>query len=262
MGNYLQAQLLTTSEMRKYLSYIIVACLLAIGSGAIYAIFKAEPQPQSKLFITRAPADSTTVAEYIAARAKEPVEANTIRWNEITAMIVSITIAVGTLNLKQFKTKIFDEINGIKTQLQTVADQKDRDDLDKILVKIEQDAAGFVDDENVKALIEGIGTRTRRFSKDVMNLDFSNESFETARLKMSARAQDCKHQIKDLGFSNYFETQMNVIRNDHMKRLTIDLKRLVNDKIHNSKYQRFGEIISRFLRNYLKDVIKLSIENK
>lgn len=248
--------------MRKYLSYLIVAVLLGIGSAAIFAIIKTEPQPQPKLFITRAPADSAAVAQYIAARDSQPAQNTPIKWSEITAMIVSITIAVGTINLKQFKAKIFDEIAAIKTQLQIVADQKDRDEVDKILVKIEQDAAGFVDDENIKALIEGIGTRTRMFAKDVMNLDFTDESYESAKLKMSARAQDCKHQIKDLGLNNYFETQMNNIRNEHMKRLTVDLKRLVNDKVHNSKYQRFCEIVSRFLKSYLKDVIKLSIESK
>ena len=91
-------------------------------------------------------------------------------------------------------------------------------------------------------------------------MDFNDECLEKAVLKMGARSQDGKHQVKDLGFSNYFEGRINDIRSGLIKQLKLDLCRLVNDKVHNSKYERFGEIICRFQHNYMKEVVKLSHE--
>ncbi len=73
---------------------------------------------------------------------------------------------------------------------------------------------------------------------------------------MSARVIDNKHQVKDLGFSDYFQTEFTKIRCNVTGQLRTDLTRLMNDHLHNSKYERFGEIITRFLHSYLKATIK------
>jgi hypothetical protein len=246
--------------MNRILNYLLLSGLIGVGIYAAFTAVKVDEKPKTIQFVTRSAVDSTQVRQYIE-RLPQPVSVpEPIPWAEITTAIVSITIAAGSVNLKRFKSKIFDEIRQLKEQMQIVADQKNRDNVDAMLVKIEQDAAGWVDDENLKALIEGIGSRTRSFVRDVMQMDFNDDCLEKAVLKMGARTQDGKHQVKDLGFSNYFEGRINEIRCVQLKQLKIDLTRLVNDKLHNSKYERFGEIICRFQRNYMKEVVKLSHE--
>lgn len=245
--------------MNRILTYFLLSGLIGVGLYAAYTAIRVEEKPKTIQFVTRSGADSTQVKQYIE-RLPAQSEPDPIPWNTITTSIVAITVAAGSVNLKRFKQKIFDEINEIKEQMKSVADQKNRDNVDAKLVKIEQDAAGWVDDENLKALTEGIGSRTRSFVRDVMQMDFNDDCLEKAVLKMGARTQDGKHQVKDLGFSNYFEGRINEVRCVQLKQLKIDLTRLVNDKLHNSKYERFGEIICRFQRNYMKEVVKLSHE--
>ena len=93
-------------------------------------------------------------------------------------------------------------------------------------------------------------------------MDFTEECLDKAVLKMNARVHDSKHEIKDLELSDYFIGQINEIRSGHLKQLKTDLTRLMEDRMHNSKYERFGEIICRFQRNYMKSVIRLSNETK
>ena len=245
--------------MNRILTYFLLSGLVGVGLYAAYTAIRVEENPKTIKFVTRSGADSTQVKQYIE-RLPAQTDHRPIPWGEITTSIVAITVAAGSVNLKRFKQKIFDEIKEIKDQMKSVADQKNRDNVDAKLVKIEQDAAGWVDDENIKALIEGIGSRTRSFVRDVMQMDFNDECLEKAVLKMGARTQDGKHQVKDLGFSNYFEGRINEIRCTQLKQLKLELTRLVNDKLHNSKYERFGEIICRFQRNYMKEVVKLSHE--
>jgi len=250
--------------MNRIIAYLIISGLVVVGGVAGYTAFNVEKKPVRKFgTVTRQAVDSAAVAQYRMAQVEaERDKPAPIRWNEITTMIVSITVALGSVGFGKFKTKIYSEISDIKTQLNTVADQKNRDNVDHQLLKIEQDAAAFTDDERVKALIEGIGSRTRSFCRDVMTMEFTDESMDKAIMKMNARVQDGKHQVKDLCFSDYFTDQVNKIRTDVLRQLKIDLTRLVQDKQHNSKYERFGEIICRFQRNYMKAVIRLHHENK
>ena len=248
--------------MNRIITIILLSGLIGVGVFAGYTVLKVEEKPKAYQFVTRSAVDSTQFEKYVQRQEAEHPINKPFPWAEMTTLIVSLTVAWGGLKFGDFKKDIYREIGTIKEILQTVADQKNRDNVDARLVKIEQDAAGFIDDDKVKALLEGIGSRSRAFCRDVMQMDFTEECLEKAILKMNARAQDSKHQIKDLGFNNYFETQISGIRCEHLKQLKIDLTRLVGDKMHNSKYERFGEIICRFQRNYMKSVIILHHETK
>ncbi len=246
--------------MNRIITYLLLSGLLGVGIFAGYTVLKVEDKPIEYKFVTRAGVDSTQFEKYIQQQAEQHPINKPFPWAEMTTLIVSVTVAGAGLKFGAFKREIYGKFNTIEVILQSVADQKNRDNIDSRLVKIEQDAAGFVDDDRVRALLEGIGSRTRSFCRDVMQMDFTDECLEKAILKMNARAQDSKHQIKDLGFTNYFEAQINGVRCEHLKQLKIDLTRLVEDKLHNSKYERFGEIICRFQRNFMKSVIILHHE--
>ncbi len=248
--------------MNRIFSYLLLSGLLGVGIYAGYTVLKVEDKPTEYKFVTRAGIDSTQFEKYNQQQTEQHPVNKPFPWAEMTTLIVSVTVAGAGIKFGSFKKEIYKEIASIKEILQSVADQKNRDNVDARLVKIEQDAAGFVDNEKVRSLIEGIGSRSRSFCRDVMEMDFTDECLEKAILKMNARAHDAKHQIKDLGFNNYFETQINGLRCEHLKQLKIDLTRLVEDKLHNSKYERFGEIICRFQRNFMKSVIILHHETK
>lgn len=249
--------------MSRVLHILLIAGLLGVGIFATIEAVKVE-KPTFYQSVTRQGVDSITAETYYRNQRfiTEKKEREPIRWNEITAAIVAVIGAVAGIGFKQFKSEVYRRFKSIDEQLRTVADQKNRDSIDYRLVKIEQDAAGFADDERIKALIEGIGGRTRSFCRDVMAMDFTDECMEKAVMKINARVQDGKHQVKDLQFSDYFTDEINKIRCDMLKQLKTDLGRLVQDKLHNSKYERFGEIICRFQRNYMKAVIRLGNETK
>lgn len=249
--------------MNRIITYFLLSGLVAMGLFAGYAAFRVEEKPIKKYsFVTRQGVDSLQLVKYQQQQVSAAPEPEPIRWNQITAAIVSLFVAVAGVGFKGFKKEVYGRFSSIEEQLKTVADQKNRDNVDQRLIKIEQDAAGFADDERIKALIEGIGSRTRSFCRDVMAMDFTEECLEKAFMKINARIQDGKHQEKDLGFSDYFIDEMNKIRTEVLKQLKTDLTRLVQDKLHNSKYERFSEIICRFQRNYMRSVIRLGNETK
>lgn len=247
---------------------LLISGLVLIGGYAAFMALRVEVKPKAYKFtgVTRSGADSAQVRQYQESQYKEskPVDPikEPVRWNEITAAIVALTVAWSGIGFVRFKREVNGRFNNIDGLLQAVTDQRHRESVDVRLVKIEQDAAGFVDDEKVKALIEGIGSRTRLFVRDVMSMDFTEDCLEKAVMKMNARAQDSKNQIKDLGFTDYFEGRINEIRSVVLKQLKTDLTRLMNDRVHNSKYERFGEIIFRFQQHYMKEVVKLHHEYK
>jgi hypothetical protein len=248
--------------MNRIITIILLSGLIGVGVFAGYTVLKVEEKPKAYQFVTRSAVDSTQFEKYVQRQEAEHPINKPFPWAEMTTLIVSVTVAGAGLKFGAFKKEIYGKFTAIGVILQSVADQKNRDNVDSRLVKIEQDAAGFVDDDKIRALLEGVGSRTRSFCRDVMQMDFTDECLEKAILKMNARAQDSKHQIKDLGFSNYFEAQINGVRCEHLKQLKIDLTRLVEDKLHNSKYERFGDVICKFQRNYMKSVIILHHETK
>ena len=251
--------------MNRIITYFLLSGFVAIGLFAGYAAFKVEEKPIKKYsFVNRQGVDSLQLVKYQqqyiqpdSSKAREPIQ-----WAQLTTAIVSLFVAVAGVGFKGFKKEVYGRFKSIDDQLKSVADQKNRDTVDYRLTKIEQDAAGFADDERIKALIEGIGSRTRSFCRDVMAMDFTDECLEKAFMKINARFQDGKHQVNDLGFSDYFMDEINKIRCDQLKQLKLDLSRLVQDKLHNSKYERFSEIICRFQRNYMRSVIRLGNETK
>jgi len=247
--------------MSRIVNYLIITGLFVVGFVAIKEAVKVEDKPKYRTdkIITRSATDSLAAKEYLITRSQIPTP-DPIKWNEITSAIVALTVGVGSIWFKTTQSKVNTRLESIETVLQSVADQKNRDNVDNCLTRIEQDAAGFADDEKIKALIEGIGSRTRSFCRDVMRMDFNEEAYDKALLKIGARMQDGKHQVKDLGLSDYFATEMDKIRLANLKQLKIELGRLMKDHIHNSKYERFGDIICRFQKNYMKQVNKLGYE--
>lgn len=248
--------------MNRLLTYFLIAGLLIVGCYVGYTALNGGVEPVKEYkFITRSGADSTQVKEYLQSKPVEPIK-KPVDFIELILAIIPLTIAVGGWGFTKFKREVYGKFETINDLLLAVTDQRNRESIDARLVKIEQDAAGFVDDDKIKALIEGIGSRTRLFVRDVMAMDFNADCYDKAIMKMNARVQDSKNQIKDLGFSNYFEGRINEIRGVVLKQLKTDLTRLMNDNIHNSKYERFGEIICMFQQHYLKEVVKLHHEYK
>lgn len=249
-------------KMSRIIHYLSITGLLTVGGVATYKAIKGREPINVYQSVTRNPVDSLTAVSYLKIEQilKQHREKAAFPWSEITTSIVALAVAGAGIGFKGFKREVYSRFKGIEEQLKTVADQRNRDSVDQRLTKIEHDAAGFADSEQVKALIEGIGGRTRSFCRDVMSTDFTEDTYEFAIMKINARVQDDKHQVKDLGFSDYFIEEMNRIRCEQLKQLKLDLGRLVQDRLHNSKYDRFSEIICRFQRNYMKAVIRLGHE--
>lgn len=250
--------------MNRVLTYILLSGLVAVGLYAGFAAFAKDKNPEKKYsFVKRQSVDSLQFKQYHAQQQMQSIpDPQPIKWEAITSAIVALTVAGAGIGFKGFKKEVYSRFKSIEDQLKSVADQKSRDTVDCRLTKIEQDAAGFVDDERVKALIEGIGSRTRSFCRDVMQMDFTEDCYEKAVMKINARTQDGKHQVKDLGFSDYFTEEINKIRCEQLKQLKLDLYRLVSDRLHNSKYERFSEIVCRFQRTFMRSVIRLANETK
>jgi hypothetical protein len=250
-------------QIGRFLPYFVIIVLIFVGIVAINdSINRPIEFNHEQPFVTRSAVDSTQVKAY-EQRVEQPQQPKKeIPWTEITAAIVSLSVGFGSIGFKASHTKINGRLDNIDVTLQSVIDQRNKDNVDHALIKIEQDAASLVDDDKIKALIEGIGSRTRSFTRDVINCKFDEVALEKADLKIGARSQDCKHQVHDLQFSNYFETEINKIRSARTKQLHTDLARLMKDRVHNSKYERFGDLICRFQSGFMKEVVKLYYESK
>jgi hypothetical protein len=249
-------------QIGRFLPYFVIIVLIGVG---IVAINDSVNRPiefnHDRPFVTRSAVDSAQFRVY-EKRVEQPEQKKQIPWEQLTTVIVSFAVAFGSLGFKSSLSKVNGRLDSIDTTMQKVIDQGNRDNVDQRLIKIEQDAASLIDDEKIKALIEGIGSRTRSFTRDVMQMEFNEVALDKAILKIGARSQDCKHQVKDLLFSDYFQTEIDKIRSTHTRQLKVDLIRLMKDRIHNSKYERFGELICRFQNGFMKAVIKLFYESK
>jgi len=248
--------------MNRIFSYLLLSGLLGVGIFAGYTVFKVEDKPIEYKFVTRAGVDSTQFEKYIQQQTEQHPINKPFPWAEMTTLIISVTVAYSGIHFKSFKRDVFERFATIEAGMQSVIDNRNRKTIDERLLKIERDAISFVDDENVKAYLEGMGGRTRSFCNDVMTMDFTPECLENAKMKMSARNQDGRHHAKDLGFSDYFQGQLNEIRIRYTKKLDLDLDRLCKDHLHNSKYERFGDIACRFYEGFAKAVVKLYYETK
>jgi len=146
--------------MSRILAYLLISGLLAVGIYAGYMAFRVDDKPIKDYTVTRSGVDSLQFEAYTKAQVRNVPTKEPFRWSEFTSAVVALAVAFGTISQKRINDKIdrnhtesgirFDDID---ETLRSVADQKNRDNIDQRLVKIEQDAAGFVDDEKVKALI-------------------------------------------------------------------------------------------------------------
>ena len=143
-------------QIGRFFPYFVIIVLISIG---IVAINDSVNRPieinPDRPFVTRSAVDSAQFRAY-EKRVEQPEQKKPIPWEQLTTVIVSFAVAFGSLGFKSSLSKVNGRLDSIDTTMQKVIDQGNRDNVDQRLIKIEQDAASLIDDEKIKALIEGI----------------------------------------------------------------------------------------------------------
>lgn len=266
--------------MQKYWVYVFILILGLIVSVSLMAIF-TQKQPETKTvvqpgqsIITRSAVDSTAFVQQnqYTIRQEQPKE-QPIDWTAISTAIIATLGMIQLFANKKSDEKLVrfdDKLNTFIDQagqkfinifevVNQFNDNQNKLDVEIALKQIEYDLIGFIDDRKLRTLIEGISTRTRSFSRDVMQHYFDKECYEISKNKVAARSYECESQVIALGYDLKFQQEVNKLRDLHTAVLLGELKQLAEDNQFNDKYARFGDIICRFLKNYSMSIIKIHL---
>lgn len=261
--------------LKKYYAHFFILLLLLIVLVALYFSFVSFHPPMNttvipgESIVTRSAVDSTAVLNYnqYTIKNSQP-KSSPVDWSAISAAIIA-TMGMAQVytnkkssekltNLEDYVGKKFINIFDIIKEFQ---DDQFKKDVDTKLRQIEYDVSGFVDDPKIRNLIEGITTRTRSFAHDVIQHYFDSNAMTIAENKISARASECRGQVRALGFDPGFQQKIDELRETQIKLLKEELKELAEDNQFNDKYSRFHDIVSRFLKGFTMNVIKLHLQD-
>lgn len=262
-----------------WLPYLFILFMAIIGIIALqHAFIPPVENTQPKINelqkpyrpVTRSAVDSTAVAQLRATETQVTEQKpRNIDFNAITTLLVAVTGAIITLankintsKDKTFRQYVEQQFKEVFMLLEDVKDYGYKKDIDIKLRQIEFDAAGFTDSQMLKDLIEGITSRTRSIVRDTAIHQYNEEAYQKTVMKIGARIAECKNQVKDLGFDDDFQNEANKIRCAAVKSWKDDLQRLSDDNIYNDKYSRYQDIACKFLRSFLRDIIKAHIANQ
>lgn len=257
-----------------WLPYLFVFAMALVGIMALKSIISQSQQIKPKPVqytppVTRSAHDSAYISRVIrqqqeTAQLQQQQEASQkVDWGAVSSMIVAVVGALLTLVNKinaskntEFRAYVEMKFGEIQEYLVDVKDYQHRRDIESVLSQIEFDASGLTDSQQVKDLIEGISARARSIVRDSLTHSYTDDSYQKTMMKIGARIAECKNQAKDLGFSSDFQTELDIIRCGNLGKLKTELQRLANDNVYNDKYARSKDIYTRFLKSFLKDVIK------
>lgn len=250
----------------KITTYLFLTIVSVVVLIALYSMIQPDNVKvfNPKTQVKRAAIDSAGAVYYYTAKAEEQkAPESPTKWGEISTGIIGILTIVNLMANREtkawranFSKNINDKLVMVFQSLETVNDNSQKKHIDDKLKAIEFDASGWVKDDNLRIFIEGVGSRARAFTADNLTKDFDEEALEKAKMKIAARASECIGHAKSLGFDAATESAITASRCKAVRMLKTELTGLAKDRIHNSKYARFEDIMCRFLKHFLRDVIE------
>jgi len=272
--------------MRRLASYIL---MFTLALGLVFIIYLSYAPAPKVQYVPSTTRGAMTADEYIDRELKlegnkiEKTPIGSIDWTGISAGLATFaTIFVVYAGMKRREDlddikdnmrKGFSEnsvtqglfkedLEKIKIELMAVRDERYRKHVYDRITEIEIDRSGFVRSAKMKAFFEGIGARTREFSRDVMNHNFSDHDYDKSLFKINARIEDGKAHASHLRFNEADVEVIDQARAVAIEGLKGDLERLALDKWSNHKYERFGDIIIRFVKLYYGGIIENYVQLK
>jgi len=159
--------------------------------------------------------------------------------------VQKVDIKVGSIQREQQILKILNE------------EKVDRASIITRIKGIEADILnGFVEEDQLRAFIIGVSTRTQDFARDIASYHFTEEDYLKAKFQLVGKMSDCKMHGEHLGFSKELLINIDKIRCSCANALKGELKRLAVDKITNRKLARFREIIAVYTKSYCFGIVK------
>lgn len=251
----------------KLTHYIFVAIMLIVAT--LSGVYLFSEQKQESLVapgVTRSAVTAEQLEKPVTIK-EDKKEDKSVDWSAISAGIIAIIGAGGAVLSRvnsskndKFREDVNEKFEGIYTLLDEFKDTQYRRSIDMELSRIGFEAIGFVKDEDVKVFMEGVVDRTRNFTRDTMRHGFDEESYTNAISKIGARVVECRGQVKLLNLNNNFEKLINEVREKNLNVLISNLKILSLDKEYNDKYLRYQDIMCKFLKSFLRDIIYSHVE--
>lgn len=264
---------------QKLVHYIIIGLIIATA-----AFFSIRPYTSSKEEATTEQVVSkyrvsVTDAEYDSLVKNTPKPPPTITTTTekglnyeilITAIValagvwMSLKSQQHSDKLKQYQTVVekYQEDNikqheEIKQVLVTVVEQRDKQEVINQLDEITTTVCHLTDNVNHQTLLESLNVRTKQFVLDIMTDELTPDLYDYAVIKLNSKCTESLQQVKDMEFSQDFYDEFVILQAAHIVKLRKDLYDIMQLKIVNHKYYRFGSAIKTFLTVFSRDTLKL-----
>lgn len=248
--------LVSMGTTKRIIYVVLIASLFGVAVYHVTRIVQHEPQET----IYRGVVDDSTYLELLrqekAQQIKQQTEQQPISLGEyIIAGFAAITAMMGIF--KYFEEK---RINELSVKVDTVLDVvMDRQNKDKVISKIREvtmDWVHNVDNHDVKRLIQAIGDRSEKFANETMVQNLTADDLACAEVNASNRSIETSKQLRELNVTDEFRSAVEAIQATHVINLIKELQTILDDRMRNHKYERYGKAVTDFLRAFLRDIAK------
>jgi hypothetical protein len=236
----------------------VIAIIVILSVGSVYFLIKGiTPDYPTELNYRDA-----TEAQ-LKESANIPIKGNS--WNIGDIVAATVLLVGGVLSLQQYwqrsdinkwKEENQHEHSAIFEVLESVKDDKNKENIIKQIGEITNDFIHIVDDAELKQLIGEIGGRIQRFVNDTMCKNLTPEQYDFALVNIDNRAKESQRLIEEMHFTSNFKDAFLIAQAENIINLKECLKRIMDDQIENHKYQRYGAATKGFAKSYLRAVVK------
>jgi len=261
--------------IRKRILFM-VAILVLFTSSAIYTVKIVKVGSVTPELIYRSEVDSATFNEVVKqeqlTRVQERRETITLG-DYIVACCSAILGIIGVFKYfdekrEKVKRDSLADVKNIVTQFsetfskelgvikEIITDQTDREAVKDEIDKFTNFAIHTEDSSELKILIGSLGERVKKFVDQTMVTEMSADDFDCAKINIDMRSREAQRQILDMNFTREFKDAFLVIQAENTTALIRELQHILDDRMRNHKYLRYGKACTEFTNSYIRDLIK------
>lgn len=243
---------------------VYVAVIALLFGVSIYHSIRIIVQPEPAIEAYRGIVDDSTYNAIVrneaieAAKDSEPISLGEY-------IIAGFAAIGGALSLFKYldarRNNRLDEkitsIEGTITDIKNIiTDQTDKQTIFDRIDETVKDWIHNVESPETRMLILSIGERARKFADETMAQDLCADDLDCANVNIDQRCQESIKQVNELKFTDEFKQAFAVIQAENVIILRKELQAILDDRMHNHKYIRYGKAVTDFVRLFLRDIQK------
>lgn len=240
---------------KRIIYIVLITSLFGVAVFHIFRITKIE-QPENEL-IYRGMVDDSTYQSIVRQETinAHPEQSPISLGEYIIAGFAAITAMMGAF--KYFEEKRINELSGkIDTVIDVVTDRMNKDKVIKQIRDITKDRINDVDDHNIRILIHAIGERAEKFADETMVQDMTSDDFTIAEANIRNRCIETAAQIREMNIPQALKDAILTAEAANVINLEKELQTILDDRMRNHKYERYGRAVTDSLKAFLRDIAK------